>query len=252
MFTLASKIRAAVMNDDVAALEKLTAGRTGIATMDVWEGHSGLFTAARKGKPQAAQFFLDNGGDPNKTEGYWTPLQCAAYYGRLEIVAMMLKKEGDPNLRDNDEKNARDLAEGRGFRDVVTLLTPYMRDPLAALMPQVAALLPAPEKPAAVSAGDSWSLLAEDTAAHVFGSGDTGYRITEIFNFSARERTRIISNLETKADDIKTVSFDALTEEVVLAAALAQLQRLGGKADPARAQIVPRLDKPQRGKGPAA
>lgn len=240
MFTLASKIRASVMDDDVASLEKLTASRAGAATMTVWEGHSGLFTAARKGKPQVALFFLGNGGDPNRNEGYWTPLQCAAYYGRLEIVAMMLKKEGDPNLRDNNEKNARDLAEGRGFRDVATL------------MPQVAARLPAPEKPAAVSAGDSWSLLAQDTAAHVFGSGHTGYRITEIFNFSARERTRIISNLETKADDIKTVSFDALTEEVGLRAALAQLQRLGGKADPESAQILPRLDKPLRGRGPAA
>lgn len=251
MFTLASKIRAAIMNDDVAALEKLAAGHDA-AKLSVWEGHSGLYTAARKGRPQAARFFLDKGGDPNKNEGYWTPLQCAAYYGRLEIVAMMLKKDGDPNLRDNNEKNARDLAEGRGFRDVVTLLTPYMKDPLAALMPQVAALLPAPEKPAALKAGDTWSLLAEDTAAHVFGSGDTGYRITEIFNFSARERTRIINNLQTKADDIKTVSFDDIAETSALAAALDQLQRLGGKADTDRIQSAARLDKPQRGKGPAA
>ena len=114
MFTLASKIRAAIMNDDVAALEKLAAGHDA-AKLSVWEGHSGLYTAARKGRPQAARFFLDKGGDPNKNEGYWTPLQCAAYYGRLEIVAMMLKKDGNPNLRDNNEKNARDLAEGRGF-----------------------------------------------------------------------------------------------------------------------------------------
>ncbi|MDP2206124.1 MAG: ankyrin repeat domain-containing protein [Alphaproteobacteria bacterium] len=251
MFTLASKIRTAIMNDDVPALEKLTAGRNP-AALTVWEGHSGLFTAARKGKRAAAQFFIENGSDPNRDEGYWSPLQCAAYYGRLEIVAMMIKAGGDPNRRDNNEKTARDLAEGRGFKDIVTLLTPYMKDPLAALMPESAAREGTAEKPAAVAAGDSWSLLAEDTAAHVFGSGNTGYRITEIFNFSARERTRIISNLETQADDIKTVSFDTLAEGVALAAALAQLQRLGGKADPESAQILPRLDKPQRGKGPAA
>lgn len=248
MFTLASKIRAAVMNDDVAALQKLTA-RHDAASLTVWEGHSGLFTAARKGKPQAAKFFLDNKGDPNRVESYWTPLQCAAYYGRLEIVALMLKAGGDPNLRDDSEKNARDLAEGRGFRDVVTLLTPYMKDPLATLLPAAPAAVP--EKAAAISAGDSWSLMAEDTAAHVFGSGDTGYRITEIFNFSSRERVRIISNLDTKADDIKTDSFDAL-DGTGLAAALSQLQRLGGKADPDSIQTAARLDKPARGKGPSA
>jgi ankyrin repeat protein len=250
MFTLASKIRTAIMNDDAEALEKLTAGRDA-AALTVWEGHSGLFTAACKGKRAAAQFFIDKGADPNKEEGYWSALQCAACYGRLEIVAMMLKAGGDPNRRDSDEKTARDIAEARGFKDIVTLLNPHMKDPLAALMPQSAARDSTAETPATITTADSWSLLAEDTAAHVFASGNTAYRITEIFNFSARERTRIISNLETKADDIKTVSFDALTGGAALAAALAQLQRLGGKADPESAQILPRLDKPQRGKGPA-
>ena len=238
MFTLASKIRAAIMNDDVAALEKLAAGHDA-AKLSVWEGHSGLYTAARKGRPQAARFFLDKGGDPNKNEGYWTPLQCAAYYGRLEIVAMMLKKDGNPNLRDNNEKNARDLAEGRGFRDVVTLLTPYMKDPLAALMPQVAALLPAPEKPAALKAGDTWSLLAEDTAAHVFGSGDTGYRITEIFNFNAEVYTRIAENTRTQAESNSVKTFDDLHGSPLLEQAYEAFRAKGGRTD------LYTLDKPR-------
>jgi ankyrin repeat protein len=246
-FTIASKFRKAISNDDAEALKALLEKypQVDINTLSVnMDGHTPLNFAIRYGHEKAALALLALGADPNKMLGYGrTPMHQAASYGRIHLVAEMLKRGGNPNLRDADEQTVQALAAYSKRHDIVKLLEPYMIDPLSLLQDS----LPKPaEKPSEEKTiGDRWDLLAEDTIAHVFATGETGYRITEIFNFSAAERLRIVQNIASNNDHIETKSFDDLGAEGLQKAFVA-LKARGGQADESvLKRSGAQLDKPR-------
>lgn len=231
-FTIASKFRKAISQDDIAALTQLVERHPKI-DLDTYavnmDGMTPLTFAIRHGHEKAAKTLLQLGASPNVPLGYgWTPMHKAAYYGRIGVVAEMLKHGGDPNLRNSDEQTVQALAERANRTDVVKLLQPYMKDPLSLVQGDLPQPLPKPVD--AQTAGDTWSLLSEDTIAHVFAQGDTGYRMTEIFNFAAQERVRILTGIDSKQEHVDTRAFDTLAEEG-LKKAFAALLAKGGKAD---------------------
>ena len=58
-----------------------------------------------------------------------------------------------------------------------------------------------------------------------------GYKLTEVFNFSARTCIKIVQNLETKSEGIETKNFDDFSDKASLQEAYVALIKLGGKAD---------------------
>jgi hypothetical protein len=80
----------------------------------------------------------------------------------------------------------------------------------------------------------TWEINAEkDTLVHTHVLPDGQRRLTEIFNFTARERVVISENLKTGAEALGAhESFDDISEDA-LAAAWATFKKLGGKADEA-------------------
>lgn len=247
-FTIASKFRKAIGNDDADALKALVKKypQTDINTMSLnMDGYTPLFFAIRYGHEKSAMALLELGADPNKRTGYGrTPMHEAAYYGRIKIVAEMLKRGGDPNLRDTDEQSVQALAAYAKRNDIVKMLEPYMVDPLSLLQEG----LPTPaEKPAEEKRplGGRWDLLADDTVAHIFAGGETGYRMTEIFNFSAAERIRIVQNTANNNDHVETKSFGELAPEGLQKAYAALIEK-GGSADEAvLKRSATQLDKPR-------
>lgn len=247
-FTKASKIRAAIEKDNIAALEQVVAKYPDIDlnTMAVnMDGYSPMQYAIRYGKKNAVAGLLALGVNPNKNEGNgWTAMHSAAHRGRLEMVVDMLKYGGDPNIRTGSEKNVQEIAETAGYKSVVQVLEPYMKDPVDMLQD----LLPQPKTPPETvkpATADKWSLMTPDTVAHIFAPGETGYQITDIFNFAARERLQIVRNLTTEREHVKTTGFDDLPESDMLNIALKALQAQGGTAgaDSIRRRGV-QLDKP--------
>lgn len=225
-FMIASKFRKAISNDDADALKALVEKYPDVNINKLvlnMDGYTPLNFAIYYGYEKAALALLELGADPNYRGGFGrTPMHFAALHGRIHVVAEMLKRGGDPNLRDGDEQSVQALAAYKKRNDIVKLLDPYMVDPLSLLQDG----LPAP----AEKTGDRWDLLAEDTVAHVFAAGDTGYRITEIFNFSAAERVRIVQNIASQRDHVETKPFAALAVEG-LQKAFAALIEKGGRAD---------------------
>ncbi len=51
-----------------------------------------------------------------------TPLHYAAYYGKEEIVLVLLQNGADPNIRNNDNKTASDKAKEKGHSKIVSLI----------------------------------------------------------------------------------------------------------------------------------
>lgn len=150
----------------------------------------------------------------------YTPLARMSEAGNLEAIKYLLKKNADTAIKTNDNRTAYFLAQKEGRQDVMDLLAPYYAPPAA-------------KEAALRSIEEGWKKLADDRIASVTVEKDIGYRITEIFNFAARERRTICLNIETGNEIIETRGFDDMSNKALLEEALAELQKRGGTADPA-------------------
>ncbi|MFP3023920.1 MAG: ankyrin repeat domain-containing protein [Wolbachia sp.] len=80
---------------------------------------------------ELVKFLVNEGVDINDTGRYkgWTVLHSAAYGGNLEIVKFLLERGANPNIRDTDGKNPRDVAviesrhnKDKPYREIIKLL----------------------------------------------------------------------------------------------------------------------------------
>ncbi|WP_264337296.1 ankyrin repeat domain-containing protein [Wolbachia endosymbiont (group B) of Dolichovespula media] len=80
---------------------------------------------------ELVKFLVNEGVDINDTGRYkgWTVLHSAAYGGNLEIVKFLLERDANPNTRDTDGKNPRDVAviesrhnKDKPYREIIKLL----------------------------------------------------------------------------------------------------------------------------------
>ncbi len=80
---------------------------------------------------ELVKFLVNEGVDINDTGRYkgWTVLHSAAYGGNLEIVKFLLERGANPNTRDTDGKNPRDVAviesrhnKDKPYREIIKLL----------------------------------------------------------------------------------------------------------------------------------
>lgn len=230
---LKSRIVNAIDRQDIPALEALLESAKNV-DLDLGNGKTPLYVAAEDGKEEVVDFLLKKGAKLDVTNGAkWTPLHRAAYYGRLGTVVKLLKAGADPNLRTNDGRSALSMAERGQHNDIAEVIRPFMK--------KTSELFDLPAPPAAVPLiSDDWKKLPGERIAHVAVEEAIGYRMTEIFNFAAREKTTLWHNLETKSETVETRGFDELGDRRQLEEALAQLQARGGKSD---ASSISGLDK---------
>jgi bla regulator protein blaR1 len=82
-----------------------------------------LIVAARGGRLDLVQMFLDSGADPNlAVHGDGNPLIMAAQAGHLAIVRLLLDRGADVNAMVPEDENALINASSQGHLDVVQLL----------------------------------------------------------------------------------------------------------------------------------
>ena len=89
-----------------------------------------LHNAAEGGCLEVAKFLAEEGADINAAKyERWTVLHSAAYKGNMEIVKFLLEKNANPNIRDQDGKNPRDVAvielrhnKDKPYRAIINLL----------------------------------------------------------------------------------------------------------------------------------
>ncbi|HYD18672.1 MAG TPA: ankyrin repeat domain-containing protein [Patescibacteria group bacterium] len=285
--TAKGKIFKAVRKNDIRTVTRLLDHGYNPNTA-YWDGDSALLMAAYLGRPEIFEVLVARGADPfgqhhhqEMTTGIWqTLLHVAAANGHKQIVDFLL--EGDKydkaliNRIDNNRNTALHLAAAGGHLEIVRTLLAHGFDPamtgangklavgfaFQGKHAAVVELLQAHKKPATPQpapplekkpepAASDWKLLNPDTVARVCDVGGVGYKITDVFNFAAGERIRIVNNLKTKADHVETTPFSNLSDRRQLEEAFDALQALGGKAD-AKAlgdKAKPRLPPPEK-KGP--
>lgn len=151
-----------------------------------------------------------------------TPLHLAAQRGDHDVVKHLLNKGANATLLTNDGKSVGDYAEDNGHE--------YLAQVLRAETVRHAQIL-AEREAAEKRAQDPWTLLAPDRVSLVSHEKKIGYKLTEVFNFSARTYTKISQNIQTKAEAVTVKGFDEFTDKSLLEKAHDNLTRLGGVAD---------------------
>lgn len=234
------------------------------------EGRPLLYHAISNGNRDAARLLLDKGARVDAPDGgEGTLLHAAARNGSVEICQMLLDKNPALlNKKNSTGSTAMHAAAERGHEDVIRFLVSQGANPaeknynnrtplyiaqqhrqedaatlLRGLMP-VAAPAPAAEAAAPEAETGLWRKLPGERIARVTEEPAIGYRITEIFNFAARERTTLYQNLATNAETVETRGFDQIGDKTGLEQALGELRQRGGVST---ASSLNGLSKPKLG-----
>ncbi|MET4105188.1 ankyrin repeat domain-containing protein [Hymenobacter sp. UYP22] len=124
--TPTQKVYAAVMKNQVAALETLLAAGADVnATVEMMPGFptTFLFLAAENGHLEVVKTLLKHKAQIDKTDSFsMTPLMAAAAKGNLEIVQALLTSGANPKAKDKDGKDVLANAKEGGNADVIKLI----------------------------------------------------------------------------------------------------------------------------------
>ena len=162
-----------------------------------------------------------------------TPLHFAARKEKFYAVKFLLDRGADAAIRDIS-----------GLLPADVTINPAIRELFKGDLE---------EKPAAAPAnGDTgWVLLASDCVAQIRAHEKVAQKVTDVFNFSSRERTTTIQNLATKAEHSLMKSFDEIADKTPVERAWQELRKLGGTADESLITASPRRLKPLKEPGAA-
>lgn len=230
---LGSRLMSAINEEDLPRIADLLA-KAGDADIRLNSGRTPLHYAISLRKDKAVALLIEKGANFERTDDWgMPPLHSAAYRNNLNAIVLLLKAGADPNLRDNDGMTAHGRALKSDCVEIADILKPYMRAAREEfdLPPAPAARVPELRQPAALPEG--WVKLGAQQVARSLGHEQLGYRLTDVFDFAARERIRIVNNMATRQDHVETVSFDSLPDKGLLEDALKNLRALGGTADEA-------------------
>jgi hypothetical protein len=150
-------------------------------------------------------------------KGYYTGctmLHYAAQENAAEMVRFLLDHGARTDLVSAAGQTPLQSVQGCGFDAVEALL----REKDAELATT------------ATAQGDGWKKLGDHEIAHARTEEAIGYRITTVFNFAAREVTKISANLKTGSEALETRNFDDMSDRKAAEQALAELQKRGGTA----------------------
>lgn len=173
-----------------------------------------LIDAAREGAVMKIISLLERGADiEEKDADLDTPLNEAARKGHEEAVRLLIQKGARLTSPNRNGKTALAWAKSNMHVKAFQILEDALK----------AQSTPKPK--------DEWLLMGTDKVAHISVYPKTGKRLTDIFNFSNRERVVISDDLDTKASAMTPItSFDDLSADIYTRA-FKEFTKLGGKAD---------------------
>lgn len=191
-----------------------------------------LHYAAKRGETDVLRALVARNVDVNvRDRSGQTPLHYAAAYGSAIAVEFLLTQGAQTHIEDDQGRTALALAEENDEEQVVKLLQGAASKPSQAPLESSA-----PASGSVTPAGDTetWMLAGAEKVAHVGLYPAMGRRITEIFNFAARERMIVTENLKTGAETVtQPEKFETLSDES-LRPAMEAYDRLRGASDSAR------------------
>lgn len=204
----------AVVRGDLAIVLLLLDRGATVASSFEYRG-SILHAAAENGNPEIGRLLLER--NPRllnlQTTSGNTALHIATRFGHEEFVRMLLDRKCDTTIRNKDNRTALFFARAERYDALISLLQP----------PEI------PKKETPIFEG--WKKISDDKIAHVSVDRTLGYKLTEVYNFRAQDRTQLFQNLETRAESVDVRPFVDIPDHTDIDNALAQLKKMGGRSD---------------------
>lgn len=183
------------------------------------QGQTPLHYAATIKSAVALKLLIERGADVNALDNAKrAPLHYAAVRGDAEMIKILLAAGAHVNILSDSGRFPWRYAEEAGHDYLAQCLKAEGQKQRQAVEKKKAA-------------DEPWALLGEDRIAHTTVEKQIGYRLTEIFNFSARTYTKIARNLQSGAEGVMEKSFDEFSDKTMIEKAHDNLTRLGGVAD---------------------
>ena len=158
-----------------------------------------IHMAASKGYTQLIEFLLKRGENINAMSGKGkTPLFIAAERGKSNCVRFLLGQGADPDF--NPNLTCLKAAFENGHENICTILKDHKKGKNAA-------------HAAAPATPDEWTILNNESIAHITEIAALNRKITEIFNFTTCERVKITENLLTKAETQESKKFSEISPQ---------------------------------------
>ena len=202
----------AAKNGHTEAVRLLIEGGARVDLQD-HSGNTALIWAARKDHTAAIDLLLEAGANINKGDKYNnTPLIWAVLSRHEKSVSLLIDRGAYIDQRNKWGNTAPDLAAKNQSTDISVLLS---------------------KGRSKKKTFDSWLRSEPEKISHIHVDGQSGKRLTEVFNFASRQKTSTSENLRTGTKSTTAPeSFDTL-DETILRQAFDQFIRHGGKADEA-------------------
>jgi len=216
------------------------------------DGRTPLHWAAMQGyKTEGVSFLINHDANVNAADEQGvTPLHLAAARGDAEVIKVLVSAGADLHAVTKTGKTVWDFAVDNGKDYQAQVLKADAAKDLAARQKKAEAQkaieeVKQAERQAEKKPADPWQLLSNDRVAFSSVERGLGYKLTEIFNFSARTYTQITHNLNTKSEAVVMKTFDEFSDKTPIEKAHTALERLGGTADNT---LIggPMLEKPKR------
>ncbi len=117
------------------------------------DGVTPLHLAAQCGHVGVCKFLVDKGASLNALSnrdllfgetciGEFTPLHQAVFFGKQDVVELLLKNKADIHAKTQDERTVLDIARQRGHKDLIVYLENYLKEkaPLNGSLDQLVAV----------------------------------------------------------------------------------------------------------------
>lgn len=198
---------------------------------DNYYQYTPLHFVASNGNIHLLKLLLEQDGidlDAKAKDG-GTPLHAAAYNGHVMLIEVLLKAGANTEIENNEGMTAADVALQRGQPQSAKLIQQKMREKSESAEKETLYAVPAAAK--ASDDRETWLRIGQDKIAHIGSYPAIERKLTEIFNFTTRERLTISENLRTGVENtLPPQSFDSLPD-AALDAAYDAFTAQGGTAE---------------------
>lgn len=214
-------LKTAIENADLKAVQKIIGEQEVPVDVKLNDSDTPLIVAAVKGQYQIAEYLIQKGANVDyRNSNKNTVLMLAGYYGHARIVKLLLKNGANISAVGGGSRTAINWAHENNQHDIVKLLKKVWEHGLQAIEDD-----PDVQHNTTV---DTWTKVSDTEIEHIYYRQDGNLRITDIFNFADKERTRYTQDVKTATMISDTRNFSEMEGFASIKTAFKILTEQGG------------------------
>lgn len=217
-------LRKSIDNGDLRAVRELIMRHDIPVDMLINKSNTLLSYTAEKGNVKIADYLIQQGAfiDHRNSKGN-TGLMIACFYGHSQMVKLLLKRGANAEAVGSDGNTAVDWAQAQNNTDVAKIVKNFIKHGAASLEDD--------QNITDLKDVDTWTKVSDTEIEHIYYRQNGCLRITDLFNFADRERTRYTQDIKTSSLVSDTRNFSDFEGLAGIKQAFQELKAQGGTPD---------------------